>query len=134
MTLNDIARLAGVSKATASRAFSNPSAVNENTRNRVLEIARMRGEGRLVMEIRDGQIACNNGRFAVDFAPGAANRVTMTEERADMSLSIQDFTRLILGCYDVEDLRWLPNVRLNCALEKAARIFYRKPMYISQDF
>lgn len=40
MTLNDIARLAGVSKATASRAFSNPSAVNENTRNRVLEIAR----------------------------------------------------------------------------------------------
>ena len=101
---------------------------------RVLEIARMRGEDRLVMEIRDGQIACNNGRFAVDFAPGAANRVTMTEERADMSLSIQDFTRLILGCYDVEDLRWLPNVRLNCALEKAARIFYRKPMYISQDF
>lgn len=41
MTLNDIARLAGVSKATASRAFSNPSAVSESTRNRVLEIARL---------------------------------------------------------------------------------------------
>ena len=40
MTLNDIAHLAGVSKATASRAFSNPSMVNEATRERVLEVAR----------------------------------------------------------------------------------------------
>lgn len=40
MTISDIARLAGVSKATVSRAFSNPSAINENTRKHVLEIAR----------------------------------------------------------------------------------------------
>ena len=101
---------------------------------RVLELARMRGEGRLVMEISDGQIPCNNGRFAVDFAPGGANRVTMTEEAPDVSLTIQDFTRLILGCCDMDDLRWLPNVRLHCAPEKAAQVFYRKPMYISHYF
>ena len=40
MTLNEIARLAGVSKATASRAFSNPSMVSEETRRKVLETAR----------------------------------------------------------------------------------------------
>lgn len=40
MTLEDIARLAGVSKATASRAFSNPSAVSEKNRELVLEVAR----------------------------------------------------------------------------------------------
>ncbi|MGN1021099.1 MAG: enhanced intracellular survival protein Eis [Aristaeellaceae bacterium] len=101
---------------------------------RVLEIARMRGEGRLVLDIRDGQIPCNNGRFAVAFAPGEANRVFLTEEEPDVSLSIQDFTRLILGCHDVEELRWLPEVRLHCAPEKAAQVFYRKPMYITQDF
>lgn len=39
MTLDDIARLAGVSKATASRSFSNPSAVSEKTRRRVLDVA-----------------------------------------------------------------------------------------------
>lgn len=39
MTLSDIAQLAGVSKTTASRAFSNPSLVNEKTLNRVLSIA-----------------------------------------------------------------------------------------------
>ena len=101
---------------------------------RALETARMRGEGRLVLEIRDGQIPCNNGRFAVDFAPGERNRVTLTEEEPDVSLGIQDFTRLILGGFDMEDLRWLPEVRLHCAPEKAARVFYRKPMYISQYF
>ena len=101
---------------------------------KVLELARMRDEGRLVMEISDGQIPCNNGRFAVAFAPGEANRVSMTEEEPDVSLTIQDFTRLILGRYDVEDLRWLPNVRLHCTPEKAARVFYRKPMFISQYF
>lgn len=40
MTLNDIARLAGVSKATVSRAFSNPDLVNTKTRDKVLTIAR----------------------------------------------------------------------------------------------
>ncbi len=40
MTLNDIARLAGVSKATVSRAFSNPQLVNPKTRENVLAIAR----------------------------------------------------------------------------------------------
>ena len=39
MTLDDIARLSGVSKTTASRAFSNPTAVSETTRNHVLEVA-----------------------------------------------------------------------------------------------
>lgn len=39
MKLSDIARLAGVSKSTASRALSNPSLVNEETRRRVLAIA-----------------------------------------------------------------------------------------------
>ena len=101
---------------------------------KVLELARMRGEGRLVMAISDGQIPANNGRFAVAFAPGEANRVSMTEEEPDVSLTIQDFTRLILGCCDMDDLRWLPNVRLHCAPEKAERVFYRKPMYISQYF
>ena len=38
-TIADIARLAGVSKSTVSRAFSNPGRVNEETRLRVLRVA-----------------------------------------------------------------------------------------------
>lgn len=39
MTLSDIAKLAGVSKATASRAFTTPSPISEQARQRVLAIA-----------------------------------------------------------------------------------------------
>lgn len=40
MTLSDIAKLAGVSKATASRAFTTPSPISEQARQRVLAIAK----------------------------------------------------------------------------------------------
>lgn len=40
MKLSDIAKLAGVSKATASRALSNPALVSQETRQRVLDVAR----------------------------------------------------------------------------------------------
>lgn len=41
MRLTDIAKLAGVSKATASRAFSHPEQLREDTLKRVLDIASM---------------------------------------------------------------------------------------------
>lgn len=41
--LIDVARRAGVSKATASRTFTGNAVVNEQTRQRVLEAARALG-------------------------------------------------------------------------------------------
>jgi DNA-binding LacI/PurR family transcriptional regulator len=42
-TMDDIARLAGVSKPTVSRVMNGSPLVNEETRNRVLEVARRHG-------------------------------------------------------------------------------------------
>lgn len=100
----------------------------------VLRMARMRGDGRLVLEIADGQIEQNNGRFAVEFAEGASNAVYACEEEPDIVLPIQEFSRLICGRCDVADLRWLPQVKLFCEPEKAAKVFYKKPMYITRYF
>ena len=100
----------------------------------VLRLAKMRGEGSLVIEVSDPQIAQNNGRFAVSFAKGQENHVERTDADADISLTIQDFTRLIIGKHDVQDFVWLPQVQLHCDSEKAAKVFYRKPVYLCQGF
>lgn len=94
----------------------------------------MRGEGSLVMEVSDGQIPGNNGRFRVRFVPGLPNAVEATQESPDIILGIQDFSRLILGRCGAEDMRWLPQAELLCPPEKAAQVFFRKPLFISQYF
>lgn len=99
---------------------------------RALELARMRGEGSLIVEIHDEQIPGNNGRFRVRFAPGMPNAVGATREPPDVLLNIQDFSRLLLG--GCGDMRWLPEAQILCSPEKAAQVFYRKPMFISQYF
>lgn len=101
---------------------------------RALELARMRGEGSLVLEIEDAQIPQNSGRFRVQFAPGKPNTVARTGEKPDVILGIQDFSRLMIGGCDAEALSWLPQVRLLCPQEQAAQVFYRKPLFISQYF
>lgn len=100
----------------------------------VLRCCRTRGDGDLVIELSDGQIAANNGRFHLCFCNGKTTSVTRTEADADVSLTIQEFSRLICGRYDMADWVWLPDARCHCAPEKAARVFYRKPMMITRDF
>lgn len=100
---------------------------------RTLALARMRGEGTLVIRVSDGQIPENDGTFEASFAPGTENSVRRTDAAADVALTIQDFSRLIVGCCDL-DPEWLPGVKVHCDLEKARKVFYRKPNYIAQRF
>lgn len=101
---------------------------------RALRLARMRGAGRLVLEIADAQIPPNNGRFAVAFAPGRENAVSRTDDPPDIRLGIESLTRLLLGRHDVQDIPWLPDVQMLCSPERASPVFYKKPMFISQFF
>ena len=99
----------------------------------LLRLARMRGEGRLRVTVEDSQIARNNGCFEVSFAPGQENRVRRVNDAPDIELTIQDFSRLIVGCCGL-DAMWLPEVGLHCPIEQAAKVFYRKPTFISTFF
>ena len=100
---------------------------------RTLALARMRGEGTLVIRVSDGQIPENDGTFEASFAPGTENGVRRTDAAADVEVTIQDFSRLIVGCCDL-DPEWLPGVKVYCNLEEARKVFYRKPNYIAQRF
>lgn len=100
---------------------------------RALSLARMKGEDTLRVAVTDGQIPENNGVFEVRFAPGAENGVRKTDAAPDVALTIQDFSRLILGCGDL-DPDWQPDVQLYCDVDRARQVFYRKPAYIAQYF
>jgi len=99
----------------------------------LLRLAKARGEGCLRVAVKDGQIAQNNGCFEVRFAPGRDNTVRRVDEASDVELTIQDFSRLIVGCCPL-DPEWLPDVKLHCPVERAGQVFYSKPSFISNSF
>lgn len=100
---------------------------------KALRLARTKGEGRLRVAVADGQIPENNGTFEVAFAPGGENGVRRTDAAPDVELTIQDFSRLLVGCMDL-DPEWLPYVKLHGDIGEARKVFYRKPCYITQRF
>ena len=100
----------------------------------LLRVARARGEGRLRVGVTDPLLPENTGCFEVSFAPDRPNAVRRVDDPPEIDLTIQDFSRLIVGCCDAADPEWLPDVRLRCPPERAAQLFYRKPAFISQYF
>lgn len=99
----------------------------------LLALARARGAGALRVAVEDEQLPENTGCFEVSFAPGRANAVRRVDAAPDIALTIQDFSRLIVGCRDIDPM-WLPEVRLNCDPERARQLFYRKPAFICTYF
>jgi len=100
----------------------------------VLKLAKMRGTGELVIELTDEQIPQNNGHFCVTFENGQTLSVERTDREADVSMPINEFSRLICGKHEVSEWEWLPAVKRSCDEEKAAKVFYRKPMFITLFF
>ena len=99
----------------------------------LLRIARARGEGRLRVAVEDAILPENTDCFEICFAPGRVNNLRRTDAAPDITLTVQDFSRLIVGCCDL-DPEWMPDVQLSCAPSEAAKLFYRKPTFISTYF
>ena len=120
--------LGGVERTIAQRGMARVVNVVE-----ALKLARMKGAGELRVAVTDGQIPENNGTFEVRFAPGAQNDVRRTDAAPDVACTIQDFSRLILGCCAF-DPEWLPNVTVYGDPDAIRQVFYPKPNHIAQRF
>ena len=100
----------------------------------LLRRAKARGSGALNIAVCDELIPENNACFRVTFAPGEEKRVERVREAPDVEMTVRDFGRMILGCCDAADPEWHPDVRLHCPPAEAAKLFYRKPAFISEFF
>lgn len=101
----------------------------------VLEKARFRGSGSLVLQIRDPLIGENDGCFALRFAEGKAVSVEQSAAPPDAALEISAFSALIAGVCDFSEARrWMPGLQILREEAPLERLFYRKPLMITDYF
>ncbi len=100
----------------------------------VLEHAAYRGSGRLTMQITDKQIPENNKTFLLEFTDGKAVNVSVTNEEADISMGINDFSRLITGVCSTEEIAFLDGVTVSSNMECIQKVFYKKPVFLTEYF
>lgn len=101
---------------------------------KVLEKARYKGCGRVVLQIEDPMVYGNNRCFAVSFADGTALCAEETQEAPNAVLSIGAFSALITGVWDLADAQWLEGIQIKNPAAPLSQVFYKKPLMITDLF
>ena len=101
---------------------------------KVLSVANYRGSGFIIIKILDDIIYDNNKTFKVTFENGKFLSVLTENVPFDVELSINDFSRFILGTHDTKEILPLDKVNVHCSYEKLSQIFYKKPVLITEAF
>ncbi|MCQ9427189.1 LacI family DNA-binding transcriptional regulator [Pseudomonas sp. LJDD11] len=94
LTLIDVAKVAGVSPITVSRALSRPEVVSEQTRQKVMAAVRQTG---YVPNMLAGSLASNKSRLVAIFLPTMANSIFADTVQALMDRLTQAGYQTLLG-------------------------------------
>lgn len=101
----------------------------------VLSLAKTRGKGSLCIRISDPQLSENNGTFRVTYGDGRVLSVEETEDAADVSMAITDFSALISGvCDGSAAAGWMDTLRLHNPQAPIDDLFFQKPLMIVDYF
>lgn len=101
----------------------------------VLKKAKCLGTGRVTLAIHDPQIPQNNGTFRICFQDGRVTEAATTEDPPDASMPICAFSALISGvCTFDEAAQWMPGVEAITHTPALNQLFYKKAMFIEEDF
>lgn len=102
---------------------------------KVLKQAYYKGDGAIRIMVTDPYIKENTGTFHVVFNNGAATSVIRDDSAtADITLHITDFSRLIIGCLETEQIAFLDNVTVNADMDILKKVFYKKPLMLTEYF
>lgn len=129
----DLTSLVGENNSASCSMFWNGMLRVVNVR-RVLENCNCRGTGCVRIAIEDTILPENCGTWKLTFAPGQVNFVEKTEEKPDVSLTINAFSALICGARDVHSLAWIPDAVVHNAAAPFAGVFYAKPCFMLDLF
>lgn len=100
---------------------------------KILEIAKIQGDGCVTIKIKDDQYTpWNDGTYKVTF--GEKRIVEKTVEDADIEMDINAFSTGILGRYSLADLEIFESVRINKNTENLSKVFYQKEAWTEEHF
>ncbi len=101
----------------------------------VLKKAKCLGNGQVTLAISDPQVPQNTGTFRVRFQDGHVTEATATDAPPDTSMPISAFSALISGiCTFAEAAQWLPGVEAIARNPALNQLFYKKAMFIEEEF
>lgn len=101
---------------------------------KALMLAKYRCTGSLIMKIEDKQIEQNNHTFEVCFENGKATSVEITEKPFDIGMTINDFSRLIIGTHAPEEFKYIERLQINTDVDTLGKVFYKKLNFIADYF
>lgn len=99
-----------------------------------LSLCKCKGNGAVCIEITDEMLPQNQGRWNVVFTEKDTNQVERTMDEPDISLSINDFSSLICGARELEDINYMPGATVYKNITELEKIFYRKKCHIAELF
>ena len=101
----------------------------------ILKNAIYKGSGKVSLQINDDFIAENNHTFVVEFKNDKATKVTIDDNaKVDAKMPINQFSRLILGVIDSSSFSYVADLEIFGNEEDLAKIFYKKPSFITEYF
>lgn len=100
----------------------------------VLENCRCKGSGRIKIAVSDPVLPENTGTWALEFAEGLPNRVSLTAEAPDISLPIGTFSALICGGRTADQLPMMPEAAVFHPDAPFDQVFYAKPSHVMDLF
>ena len=102
---------------------------------RVLELMRKPVEenGRFIIKVNDCFAKWNNDTYIVEYGKGECS-VNATEREADIEVSERALMQMTLGVYDLEQIAKRDDVQINGNLQTLKKVFYKKPVLITDHF
>lgn len=103
----------------------------------VLKKARYLGSGEITIAVNDPDIFDNTANYKISFKAGKADAVDKLEyapARADISMSIAAFSTAVFGAVCTHELDCFDDVEMNADMELIGKIFYKKPVFVNEDF
>ncbi len=102
--------------------------------DKVLKLAKYKGDGEICIKITDPVILANTSTFFVRFMDDTAVTVEKTDRPHDVEMTVNMFSSAILGVYSQEDYYFSDEVSWFCDNELFDKVFYKKPHMIMNYF